>query len=249
MSIAEGDSRELIRVENLSFAYDRETIISNAEFSINRKDVITIVGPNGGGKTTLVRLIMGQLKPGKGTITLFDDSDRLFGYVPQYSTMDPSYPITVFEVVLSGRIRNIGFYRREDRAAAAAALESVGLESMRAMSFFELSGGQRQRALIARALVSDPEVLILDEPTANIDAESEKQLNELLKKLGSNRTIIIVTHDLAFVNEISTRALCVNRTIKEHPLESLEAGLSSSVYNDRMKLVHHEHDLLHEDLR
>ncbi|MDC7126391.1 MAG: metal ABC transporter ATP-binding protein [Spirochaetales bacterium] len=236
---------ELIKVEDLSFAYDKEVIIRNAYFSINQRDVITIVGPNGGGKTTLIRLIMGQLKPQKGTVELKNNGGRLFGYVPQYSTMDPSYPITVFEVILSGRIKNIGFYNKADKVAAVKVLKAVGLEEQKMMSFSDLSGGQRQRALIARALVSQPEVLILDEPTANIDAESEKQLNELLKKLAENHTIIIVTHDLAFVNEMSTRVLCVNRNVKEHPLETLDDGVIHSLYSSQVKVVRHEQDLLH----
>ena len=234
---------ELINVVNLSFAYDVDNIITDANFSINRNDIITVVGPNGGGKTTLLKLLMGQLKPQKGRVTLKDDRTRIFGYVPQYSTMDPSYPITAFEVVLSGCIRNFGFYKKADKLAAEKALKSVGLEEEGPKSFFELSGGQRQRTLIARALVSNPDILILDEPTANIDADAEKQLNILLRKLSSDRTIILVTHDLGFVNEMTTRVLCVNRKVKEHPVESLDDGLIASAYGRQVKVVRHDHDI------
>ncbi|HAK46574.1 MAG TPA: ABC transporter [Spirochaeta sp.] len=237
----------LIRVENLSFAYETEDIIRDADFFINRRDVITVVGPNGGGKTTLLRILMGQLKPRKGRVLISGAQSRIFGYVPQYSTMDPSYPITAFEVVLSGRVKNFGFYSRADKQAAADALEAVGQEDSGHKSFFELSGGQRQRVLIARALAPDPEVLILDEPTANIDAEAEKQLNVLLKKLSLEHTIILVTHDLGFVNEMTTRVLCVNRHVKEHPVDSLDDGLIASAYGRQVKVVRHDHDLHHHE--
>lgn len=236
----------LIKAEHLSFAYELENIIEDADFAINRNDVITVVGPNGGGKTTLLRVIMGQLKPQSGQIIANGDRARMFGYVPQYSTMDPAYPITVFEVVLSGRIKSFGFYNKKDKAAAADALEAVGLSHIDNKSFFELSGGQRQRVLIARALATDPEILILDEPTANIDADAEKQLNTLLKKLSADHTIILVTHDLGFVNEMTTRVLCVNRRVKEHPVDSLDDGLIASAYGRQVKVVRHEHEILHQ---
>ena len=244
MSNGENQADALIRVEKLSFAFDAENIIHDANFYINKGDIITVVGPNGGGKTTLLRLLMGQLKPGTGRVVVKSARQGTFGYVPQYLTMDPSYPITVFEVVLSGRIRNIGFYKRADRQAATDALAAVGLNGFEHKPFFELSGGQRQRVLIARALSPDPEILILDEPTANIDAESEKQLNVLLKKLSADHTVILVTHDLGFVNEMTTRVLCVNRHVKEHPLDSLDDGWIAAAYGRPVKVVRHDHDLL-----
>ena len=244
MNAAGNRGDALIRVEGLNFAFDTEDIIVDANFEINKGDIITVVGPNGGGKTTLLRLLMGQLKPAAGKVSIPESRAGLFGYVPQYLTMDPSYPITVFEVVLSGRVKNLGFYSRADRRAAAGALDSVGLSDFGNKSFFELSGGQRQRVLIARALSPDPEILVLDEPTANIDAESEKQLNVLLKKLSAEHTVILVTHDLGFVNEMTTRVLCVNRHVKEHPVDSLDDGLIAAAYGRQVKVVRHDHDLL-----
>lgn len=236
----------LIDVSNLSFAYSNENIIDEAEFTIYKNDVITVVGPNGGGKTTLLKLLMGQLKPQKGSVKVNGPRSRIFGYVPQYSNLDPTYPITVFEVVLSGRIKSIGFYTRADRAAASESLKAVGLSDLSQRSFFELSGGQRQRVLIARALASNPEILVLDEPTANIDAEAEKHLNTLLKKLGAGHTIILVTHDLGFVDEMTTRVICVNRRVKEHPVESLDDGLIAAAYGRQVKVVRHDHDIQHQ---
>ena len=186
---------------------------------------------------------MGQLKPQQGRVTVKGERSRIFGYVPQYSNLDPAYPITVFEVVLSGMIKSFGFYGRSDRSAAEGALQKVGLAELGRKSFFELSGGQRQRVLIARALVSDPEILVLDEPTANIDTEAEKNLNLLLKKLAADHTIILVTHDLGFVNEMTTRVFCVNRRVKEHPVESLDEGLIAAAYGRQVKLVRHDHSL------
>jgi zinc transport system ATP-binding protein len=234
---------ELIKVSNLSFAYNVENIIEDANFSINSNDVITVVGPNGGGKTTLLKLLMGQLKPQKGQVDINGNRSRIFGYVPQHSTLDSAYPITVYEVVLSGRIKSFGFYSRADHRAADQALESVDLKTLGRRPFFELSGGQRQRVLIARALVSKPQILLLDEPTSNIDAETEKHLNTLLISLSKEHTIILVTHDLGFVNEMTTRVLCVNRSVKEHPVESLDDGLIASAYGRQVKVVRHDHDI------
>ncbi|MBI9106246.1 MAG: metal ABC transporter ATP-binding protein [Spirochaetales bacterium] len=236
-------SKALIEVEGLSFAYNNEPVIEDAGFSIMRNDVITVIGPNGGGKTTLLKLLMGRLKPQKGRITINSVKSGVFGYVPQYSNLDSSYPITVFEVVLSGRIRNFGFYSRGDRIAAAKSLSAVGLANIEDRSFFELSGGQRQRILIARALAADPEILLLDEPTASIDADAEKHLNGLLMKLSLDHTIILVTHDLGFVNEFTNRVLCVNRTVREHPVDELDDQVITAAYGSRMKVVRHDHDL------
>lgn len=234
----------LINAKEISFAYDKELIIKNANFSVNTGDFITIVGPNGGGKTTLINLLMGRLKPQKGKITIKNNNTKIFGYVPQYTTMDASYPITLMEVVLTGKIKPMGFYKEKDKKAALNTIKSVGLEEHTNTSFFKFSGGQKQRGLIARALVSSPEILILDEPTANIDAESEQQLNNILKTISLNKTILIITHDLAFVNELSTRVLCVNKTVKEHPLETLENGTISTYYTSKVKIVKHEKNLL-----
>jgi zinc transport system ATP-binding protein len=234
---------KLIEVEKMSFAYNNDPVIEDAGFSIMRNDVITVLGPNGGGKTTLLKLLMGRLKPQQGRIVVNSEKSGIFGYVPQYSNLDSSYPITVFEVVLSGRIRNFGFYSREDKAAAQQSLVSVGLSGIESRSFFELSGGQRQRVLIARALAPDPEILILDEPTASIDADAEKHLNNLLLKLSVDHTIILVTHDLGFVNDFTNRVLCVNRTVREHPVDELDDELITAAYGSRVKVVRHDHDL------
>lgn len=237
------EKRRLIEVKGVSFAYNDEPVIENADFDIMANDVVTIVGPNGGGKTTLLKLLMGSLKPQAGRIVVAGGRTGAFGYVPQYSNLDSSYPITVFEVVLSGRIRNFGFYTKEDRLAAARSIEAVGLTGLERRSFFELSGGQRQRVLIARALSPDPEILLLDEPTASIDTGAEKQLNVLLQSLSRDHTIILVTHDVGFVNEFTSRVLCVNRSVREHPLENIEDELIAASYGRRMQVIRHDHDL------
>ena len=237
----------LIEVKNISFAYSNENIIDGADFEIYKNDVITVVGPNGGGKTTLLKLLMGQLKPQRGSVEVNGNRSRIFGYVPQYSNLDSAYPITVFEVVLSGLIKSFGFYNKAERKAAEDSLASVGLSHLALQPFFELSGGQRQRVLIARALASNPEILVLDEPTANIDADAEKHLNNLLKKLCVDHTIILVTHDLGFVNEMTTRVLCVNRHVKEHPVDSLDDGLITAAYGRQVKVVRHDHEISHQE--
>ncbi len=232
---------ELLKADDITFGYDVHPVIENASFSINKNDIITIIGPNGGGKTTLLRLLMGQLKPQKGNVRINGDRTRFFGYVPQHSELDPSYPVTVREVVLSGRIKSFGFYSRADKDAAEACLQQVGLDGLGGRTFFELSGGQRQRVLIARALASSPEVLLADEPTANIDTDAEKQLSDLLQRLSSELTIVLVTHDLGFVSDITSRVLCVNRRVVEHPVEEVDEELISASYGRQMKVVRHDH--------
>jgi zinc transport system ATP-binding protein len=237
------EERKLIEVKNLTFAYDVEPIIEDAGFSIYKNDVITILGPNGGGKTTLLKLLMGLLKPQRGTITIHGDTPNLFGYVPQHSNLDSAYPITVNEVVLSGRIKSLGFYSRRDRSEAEKSLDDVGLFHLKDRPFFELSGGQQQRVLIARAHASDPEILVLDEPTANIDADAEKNLTKLLSRLSADHTIILVTHDLGFVNDMTRRVLCVSRQVKEHPVDEVDEDLITAAYGRQMKVVRHDHEV------
>ena len=237
------EARKLIEVKNLTFSYNIDPVIEDASFSISKNDVITILGPNGGGKTTLLKLLMGLLKPQKGTITINGDSANLFGYVPQHSNLDQAYPITVKEVVLSGRIRSFGFYTRADRREAEKSLDDVGLFHLKDQPFFELSGGQQQRVLIARAHASDPEILVLDEPTANIDADAEKNLTKLLSRLSADHTIILVTHDLGFVKDMTRRVLCVSRYVKEHPVDDVDENLITAAYGRQMKVVRHDHEV------
>ena len=207
----------VVNFENVSFAYTAEDPIFNSiNFTVASGEFIGIIGPNGGGKTTLLKLLMGFLKPNTGRIHVFGKSPGLalanLAYVPQALHFDREFPISVLELVLSGRLSRLpwyGIYTQADRKAALDALEKVGLLDMKAQPFGELSGGQAQRALIARALVSEPKLLLLDEPTASVDTQAQGEIYKILKELQGKMTILMVTHDLKAAIELVQRVLCV----------------------------------------
>ncbi len=234
----------IISISNLYFSYNTCPVLVDVNLDIYKKEIVSIVGPNGGGKTTLLRLILGLLKPKSGTILVNgkqpEESSKKIGYVPQRAHHDNMFPITVFESVLSGRVKPFGFYSKSDRIKAEEALAEVGLIDFIKEPFRNLSGGQMQRALIARALVTEAEILMLDEPTSNIDPSAGESLNSLLKKLNEKMTIILVTHDTGFVANITDRVLCINKTLVEHPVDGNYCGTIASVYDDRPLLVRHE---------
>ncbi|MFW6209638.1 MAG: metal ABC transporter ATP-binding protein [Spirochaetota bacterium] len=241
-------SQNVIEVENVVFRYSQYKVLDNVSLNIQAGDMVSIIGPNGGGKTTLLKLILGLLEPESGTVKVYGESPRgnmgYLGYVPQYSRFDEQFPITVFEVVLTGRLeKRMGFYSKHDRRAAAEALEKVGLADFADRSFQELSGGQRQRVLIARALAGRPSILLLDEPTSNVDAAVGTMLHELLEELNKTHTILLVTHDVGFVDDITNRVFCVNNIVHEHPADKLDASLISAAYGNQMRMVRHDINL------
>lgn len=232
-----------IEVSDLSFRYDTRYVLKDISFTIYDKDIITITGPNGGGKSTLLKLILGILKPETGTILINGKNikkikDPVLGYVPQYTLFDPKFPITVFETVLSGKIRKKMFrYSAEDKKAASDILEEIGLSEVKYNTFSALSGGQRQKVLIARALAGDPEILLLDEPTTNIDITTEDYLSSLITKLNKDLTILLVTHDTAFATAFQSRIFCINKYFREHPTQKIKVG------SDMIKMVRHDIDI------
>lgn len=236
---------EAISFNNVTFGYDASPVLENVSFTINRGDFISILGPNGGGKTTLAKLMLGLYAPNSGKIIINGKSPvqmrGSIGYVPQYSLFDPNFPVSVKDVVLMGRIKNFSIrYSKEDRAQADKAMESVGIGSLSANPFSELSGGQRQRVLIARALATDPEILLLDEPTANVDAAIEYRMSAMLGDLKKKMTVLLITHDLGFVSELVNKVVCVNRDVQIHPTSGITKEHIRELYHDNMKIVHHD---------
>ncbi|MCF7818614.1 MAG: ATP-binding cassette domain-containing protein, partial [Kiritimatiellales bacterium] len=189
-----------IQIENLDFAYGRISVLEQACLSIEDKEFVCIVGPNGGGKTTLLKLLLGLLEPQAGTVSVFGKAPVLgrkwIGYLPQHANLDSKFPVTALDVVLMGRLgktRGFGFYTRADRTAARDMLARVGLEQLHNRPMASLSGGQSQRVLIARALVSGPKLLLLDEPTSSLDDYVERELYDLLQELNKELTVVVVT--------------------------------------------------------
>ena len=237
----------VIQIEDLSFSYDQSSILSDVNLIIHELDSICVVGPNGGGKTTLIKCILGLLTPDKGTVRVFGktpEQARLrMGYVPQYASFDPFFPISVMEVVCMGRLGGsfTGKYSAEDKDYALAALEKVDLAKYAAQSFTALSGGQRQRVLIARALATGCDLLILDEPTANIDHTAETRFFDLLSDLNERMTILMVTHEVGFASTFFKRIACVNNKVVIHPTSELTGELIQNMYGGDLQMIRHDH--------
>jgi zinc transport system ATP-binding protein len=241
--------RPAIEFRGVSFAYDGRTVLRDVDLVIEENDFVTIVGPNGGGKTTLLRLVLGLLQPTAGTIRVLgtapEAARHMVGYLPQRSAADRDFPARVIDVVLMGRLRGerlLGSYTREDRQAALRALEEVGLADNHARPFSVLSGGQQQRVAIARALASQPRLLLLDEPTSNLDVAMERSLYDLLAHLHQQMTIALVTHDIGFVTDISKTVVCVKQSVVCHETGELTGELMSEIYGREVRAVLHDHD-------
>jgi len=236
-----------ISITDLSFNYEDRQILTEVNLAVHPFDSVCIVGPNGGGKTTLMKLIIGLLTPDSGEVLIFgkrpEIHKKLIGYVPQYAVYDRQFPISVKEVVCMGRLGGsiTGRYNAKDWERTMQALTEVGLEPFAERSFSALSGGQRQRALIARALASGGEILILDEPTANIDQESESHLFELLGELNQRMTILMVTHDVGFASKFFKRIACVNKRVVIHPTSELTGELIKEMYGGDFRMIRHDH--------
>lgn len=213
----------VIEFRDVCFSYGQTHILADINLAVPSGDFLAIVGPNGGGKTTLLKLILGFLSPSKGSITVLGMSPEKarseIGYMPQRPSYNRSFPITVFDMVLSGRIKSgffAGGYDKNDLRAAAEALELTGLSGYKDARMEDLSGGQVQRALLARAMVNRPAVLLLDEPTANIDVNGKMQFTELFDGINRETTIVMVSHDLDLFSKGIKRIACVNHTLYLH---------------------------------
>jgi zinc transport system ATP-binding protein len=248
---SEADGGAVIHVEKVNFSYDGEVVLQDVSLTVREKEFVWVVGPNGGGKTTLVKLILGLLHPKSGHISVFGSPVKSvrqrIGYMPQHAHLDPRFPVRVIDVALMGRLRSgVGPapYTKQDRRAALEALEQVGLSDLLKRTLAELSGGQQRRLLIARALASQPDLLILDEPTANLDIQIEGELFELLRSLNKRLTIIMVSHDPTIVSEFVEHVVCVNRTLAVHPTGQLDRRVVSELYGAPRRIVRHD---IHKD--
>ena len=235
----------LLEVQDVSFAYEgRKPILEDVNFTVYPQEYIALLGPNGGGKTTLLKVILGLLTPDTGRVLLKGrpngDRDRFIGYLPQHAGIKDTFPLTVFDAVLMGLVdaghRGWRFSRKEKRDAEAA-LEQVDMLSMKNTFLHSLSGGQRQRVFIARSLASGPELLILDEPTSNIDPQAKFCFYTFLAELKSRISILMVTHDMSLSAAGVDRLACLNRWL----IESSEPVLSKEMM-ELMYGVHENHN-------
>lgn len=245
----------LVSLHDISFAYGTEPVLSHLNLEIHRGEYLGVIGPNGGGKTTLLRIMLGLLKPQAGSVELFGQPLGRFrnwprvGYVPQRVTsVEPRLPITVEEVVALGRAARAGLFRAlgsADHTAVTEAMEKVDILPLRRRLLTELSGGQLQRVFIAKALAAGPEILILDEPTVGIDIKSQDAFYQLLSSLNKTEglTLVMVSHDIdVIVNEV-TKLACINETLVYHgsPEQFVKEDYLAKLYGKARKFILHGH--------
>ncbi len=235
-----------ILLRDVSFGFGRTPVLESVNLEVRPGDFLGIIGPNGGGKTTLLRLILGLLKPDRGSVEVFGGSPEAarghIGYVPQYARFDTGFPIDVLDTVRMGRLghRVTGGHRR-DRQAAFEALEKVELGHLAKESIGRLSGGQLQRVLIARALAAEPEVLLLDEPTASVDTRIGQSVYGLLSDLSSALTVVLVSHDIGVISSYVKTIACLNVRLHYHHSRELTPEMIEVAYGCPVDLVAHGH--------
>ncbi len=238
----------VIDIENVSFDYGAVPVLENVSLKIGEEEFIGLIGPNAGGKTTLVRLVLGLLQPHSGRITVLGEAPEQvrtrIGYVPQYPIFNRAFPITVKETVLMGSIDaddHFGSYSARQRQAGDQVMDVMGLHGIANQPLLNLSGGQLQRVWIARALCSQPEILVLDEPTASIDVRAEEDIFALLKEYNAHMTILVVSHDIAFISSYVHRVACLNQTLICHDVEAIDGKTVEELYGGHVSMIHHEH--------
>ncbi len=223
-------------------------MLDNVSLCVPHGGFVGLIGPNGGGKSTLLRLMLGLLAPQQGRIRIFGQTptqaSRRIGYVPQFARFARSFPISVEDVVLMGLLGKghmWGPWRRRDRQKVDGVLETLEITHLRYRHIDSLSGGQLQRVLIARALASQPDVLLLDEPTASVDSNGERSLFELFASFKRDMTLVLISHDLGFISDYVDQVACLNRTLLSHSTESVTADTISQLYGEQVQMIHHHH--------
>jgi zinc transport system ATP-binding protein len=235
---------EIIKIQNLSFSYDKQIVLEDINLSVNSDDFLAIIGPNGGGKSTLLKSILGIVETKQGFIKVFSKHPSKhicqIGYVPQNTNINVDFPIKVIDVVLMGftkKLLSFG-YTKEQKEQAHLALERVGMKDFSEAKIGSLSGGQRQRVMIARALSSNPKLLILDEPTASIDVDGQKQIYDLLKELNKEITIIVVSHDISVILGYANKVAHINRKLTYHDIDSTKQIQTQGEHFCEVEMLH-----------
>jgi len=236
----------VIDIRGVSFSYGGPPALESIDLRIRERDFLGVVGPNAGGKSTLMKLILGLLTAQQGQVRVLGRPPRVarrqLGYVPQYPRFRRDFPISVEDVVLMGRLGSghlLGGYRPQDRLVATRVMDETEVLGLRRRQLATLSGGQLQRVLVARALACEPRILILDEPTANIDQRLEHDIFDLLKQLNQRMTIIVVSHDIAFISSYVDWVACLNRTLICHPTSAIDGESIQALYGEDVRMVDH----------
>ncbi|MCM2466962.1 metal ABC transporter ATP-binding protein [Methanoculleus oceani] len=237
----------VIEVDDVWVRMRGHTVLEGVSLAVYPDEFYAIIGPNGGGKTTLLKVILGLLTPCRGEVRILGSTEaamrRFLGYVPQFRTFDFDYPITVREMVLSGRLGHITRrprrYDGKDLARTEEALETMRIADLADRQIRDLSGGEQQRTIIARALVGDPKVLLLDEPTVYVDAPTAAQFYEVLDRLRDRMAIVLVTHDIGVIPEHVTRVACLNRHLYTHDTNEIASDMLEAAYHCPVDLIAH----------
>ncbi len=236
----------MIEIKNMWAGYENEAVLENINFTVYRGDFIGLIGPNGGGKTTLIKVLLGLVKPTDGSVMIkglpVEEGRKYLGYVPQLVEFDQQFPIKVWDVVQMGRLGSRGILRpfsRVDHQKVESALQAVEMLDYARRGIGELSGGQRQRVYIARALASEPQVLILDEPTSNVDPQISNSIFSLLHTLNQTITILLITHDMSAVSSYTKTIGCINRHLQYHGKKELTAEMIEETYQCPVDLIAH----------
>jgi zinc transport system ATP-binding protein len=239
-------SDELVRVKNVWVHYGDVPVLEDINLSVQQGDFLGIIGPNGGGKTTLLRVILGLIKPSRGKVSVMGTSPRkarrFVGYVPQYSLFHREFPASVWDVVLMGRCGYRGVFQRyndQDRRLALQALETVEMSGFQDRQIGRLSGGELQRVFIARALVLEPKLLLLDEPTASVDTAMQTEFYQILDRLRQNMAIVLVSHDIGAVSVYVDKIACLNRRLFYHDSKEISPEELEAVYGCPVDLIAH----------
>ncbi|MFP4475739.1 MAG: metal ABC transporter ATP-binding protein [Desulfatibacillaceae bacterium] len=240
------ESRPVVEMENVVFSYDGAPVLQDVDLTVEDGEFCALIGPNGGGKTTLIKLMLGLLQPDAGTVRLLGREPKmsaaLAGYVPQRVPADTGFPVSVMDVALMGRLRGPGGQFRfsgRDREAAREALERLGMWPHRHRRIGRLSGGQRQRVIIARALAAEPRVLFLDEPGSSVDPTGQADLYRLLRELNRTITIVLVSHEIMTLSSYVKSVACVNRKVHYHGSSEMTQDMLDMAYECPVELVAH----------
>jgi zinc transport system ATP-binding protein len=237
----------IISLENVWFSYDSVSVLEDVSLTVYANDFLGIIGPNGGGKTTLLRIMLGLTPPDRGSVSVMGGKPQehriAIGYVPQYRTFDFGYPISVMDVVLMGRLGHIHRpfrkYGEKDREIAHHALEEMGISDLWDRRISNLSGGQQQKVILARALATEPRVLLLDEPTNHVDVQTEVHFFEILKQLHEKMAIVVVSHDIGAISEHVGRVACLNRRLFIHESGEITEEMLAETYQCPIELIAH----------